>query len=151
VALVVLLAGPILVGTPPLALAAPGGVGPVVDDAGMVYTSLRPSSADFGTALALEPDGKVVVAAGAGGDFGLARLSANLDEIGVGFTGRRVTTDFAGTDDVPQAVAVRGSGGFVACAAYPQHGADSGAPRRTTVIPQRWSQWGTSTRGTPQR
>ena len=107
-----LLVGPGLSAT---ALAAPG-VGPAFGDSGVVRTPVRTSSDDFATAMAIEPDGQVVVAAGAGGDFGLARLTANLHPGDLlGPVDGRVTTDFGGTDDVARAVAVT-SGGLVVAA-----------------------------------
>lgn len=109
-----LLCGPALIRTPSPAGAAPGGAGPAFGDAGVVRTPLRPSSEDFATALAMGPDNLLILAAGAGGDFGFARFTTSIDDVGGTFRESRTTTDFGGTLDVPRAVAATASGdGFV--------------------------------------
>ncbi len=113
-ALAVVFAGTSLhAGSP--ALATPGRAGPTFGDGGTVVLQVRPSSDDFGTALAMQDDDQVIVAAGAGGDFGLVRRNEYLwDGVAFGPVDGHVTTDFGGTDDVARAVTVTGSGEVVA-------------------------------------
>ena len=91
--------------------AADGSLDPSFGEGGRVVTDFF-GDADIGYAVALQPDGKLLVAGSAavGGansvDFGLARYNPDgrLDlSFGVG---GKVTTDFFQRDDFPQAVAV---------------------------------------------
>ncbi len=114
VALAVALAAAALA-APPAAQAAPGSAGPPFGGTGVVRTRIRASANAFATALVMQDDEQVVMAAGAGGDFGLARFNEYLYAGDVlGPVDGRVITDFGGTDDVARAVAVTASGRVVA-------------------------------------
>jgi len=74
---------------------------------------------DKATSVAVQPDGRIVVAGQAGPyvnsgfDFALARYNGNGtldDSFG---TGGKATTDFAGFDDVPSSIALQGDGKIV--------------------------------------
>jgi uncharacterized delta-60 repeat protein len=67
--------------------------------------------------LALQPDGKIVVAGTAGGDFALVRYNSD-GSLDVNFgTGGRVTTDFFVNSDICNAVALQPDGKIVAAGA----------------------------------
>ena len=84
---------------------------------GKVTTDFSPGL-DRGTAVAIQPDGKIVVAgiasAGTAGNFALARyntdgsLDASFGSLG------KVTTDFSGGNDGPSGVAIQSDGKIVA-------------------------------------
>jgi len=114
VALIAVPASPAAPVAAPAPIAAHAGVGPGFGDGGLVETPFRPSGDDFATALALQADEHVVVAAAAGGDFGLARFNEYLYEINpIGIDGKTIT-DFAGGDDVARAVTVTAGGAILA-------------------------------------
>ena len=74
---------------------------------------------DFGgfegaASVALQPDGKIVVAGNAGGDFALARYHADGSLDGTFGVGGKVLSDFAGSFDAAQGVAVQADGSIVA-------------------------------------
>ena len=106
-----LVSGSGLVPTP--ASAAAAGVGPAFGDSGVVRTPIRTSSEDFATALTMGPDDLLILAAGAGGDFGFARFSTGVRDVGGSSKESRTTTDFGGTQDVARAVAATPSNGWV--------------------------------------
>src|SRR5262249_56414318 len=86
---------------------------------------------DQADAVAIQPDGKVV-AAGAAGlftnrgfDFGVARYNSN-GTLDTSFgTGGKTTTDFAGFNEAPSAVAVQGDGKIVVAGQTSAAGGDS--------------------------
>jgi uncharacterized delta-60 repeat protein len=68
---------------------------------------------DYGYAVALQGDGKIVVAGSSGGDFALARYNSD-GSLDAGFgTGGKTTTDFGGDDDGGYAVALQTDGKIV--------------------------------------
>jgi uncharacterized delta-60 repeat protein len=89
------------------------------DGDGKVVTDFSTGSSDIGRDVAVQADGKLVVAGGALGDFALARYNADgsLDSTFGGGDGK-VTTDFGGTGDA-HAVAVQGDGKIVAAGGGP--------------------------------
>ncbi|MEV0170217.1 calcium-binding protein [Streptomyces sp. NPDC050803] len=92
-----------------------GGLDPAFGDGGLVTTSFEAGGA-AGQDLALQPDGRIVVAGRAGtsgSDFALARYNTD-GSLDTGFgTGGRVTTAFAGEEEV-RGVAVQPDGRIVA-------------------------------------
>jgi uncharacterized delta-60 repeat protein len=100
-----------------LALAAPGGRDPGFSGDGKAATNFA-SRNDFVNSVAIQSDGKIVVAGragGAGGRFGLARYNPNgtLDT-SFGSDGK-VTTNFsASADDFASGVAIQADGKIVA-------------------------------------
>ena len=99
------------------ALAAPGGRDPGFSGDGKVATNFANRN-DFANSVAIQADGKIVVAGragGAGGRFGLARYNPNgtLDT-SFGSDGR-VTTNFsASADDFASGVVIQADGKIVA-------------------------------------
>ena len=87
---------------------------------GMVTTDFAGPN-DQASSIAVQPDGRIVVAGAAGGyinrgfDFGLARYNSNGTLDATFGTGGKATTDFAGVDDVPSAsaIALQGDGKIV--------------------------------------
>ncbi|MFC8450639.1 calcium-binding protein [Kitasatospora sp. NPDC057223] len=80
------------------------------DGDGKVTTSF--GGVEFGHAVAVQPDGRIVAAGYTGGDFALARYNTNGSLDGGFGTGGRVTTDF-GRSEVAYAVAVQSDGRIV--------------------------------------
>jgi len=74
---------------------------------------------DQASSIAVQPDGRIVVAGAAGGflnrgfDFALARYNSNGTLDATFGTGGKATTDFAGVDDVPSSIALQGDGKIV--------------------------------------
>ena len=100
-----------------LALAAPGGRDPAFSGDGKATTNFA-SRNDFANAVAIQADGKIVVAGragGAGGKFGLARYNPN-GTLDTSFGGDgKVTTNFSTTaDDFANGVAIQADGKIVA-------------------------------------
>jgi uncharacterized delta-60 repeat protein len=95
--------------------AAPGDLDPSFGEGGKVTTDVGPGS-EMAAAIAIQADGKIVVA-GRGGpfsDFVLARYNTdgNLDpSFGIG---GQVTTDFGGNNDAASGVAIQADGKIVA-------------------------------------
>lgn len=84
---------------------------------GHVFTNFSSNSDDQGQAVAVQSDGKIVVAGWSNGgstgyDFALTRYNSDgsLDST---FGGGHVTADFAGSDDYAQAVAIQSDGKIV--------------------------------------
>lgn len=88
------------------------------DTDGKVLTDFSPGSSDIGRDVALQADGKILVAGGSLGDFALARY--NVDgSLDTSFGGDgKVTTDFGSTGDA-WAVAVQSDGKVVAAGGGP--------------------------------
>ena len=100
-----------------LALAAPGGRDPGFSGDGKAITNFG-SGNDFANGVAIQADGKIVVAGragGAGGRFGLARYNRNgkLDT-SFGGDGKVVTNFSAIADDFANGVAIQADGKIVA-------------------------------------
>ena len=100
-----------------LALAAPGGRDPGFSGDGKALTNFG-SGNDFASGVAVQADGKIVVAGragGAGGRFGLARYNRNgtLDT-SFGGDGKVVTNFSTIADDFANSVAVQADGKIVA-------------------------------------
>jgi len=90
-----------------------GGLDPSFGDNGRVTTDFD-DVANGINALAVRPDGKLVVAGESRGDFALARYDTD-GSLDTSFSGDGVvTTDFAGMDDAAYAVALQGDGRIVA-------------------------------------
>ena len=81
-------------------------------------TSFGNGSFDFARSVALQPNGKIVVAGeasiGNGSDFALARYNSDGTVDASFGTGGTVTTDFAGSDDRAFSVGVQPNGKIVA-------------------------------------
>lgn len=105
IALVALL----LAGAPPVS-AAPGDLDPSFDSDGRVVTDLGGN--DLGRDLAIQADGRIVVAGYAGLAFGVARYLAD-GSLDTSFDGDgRVSTSFT-TNDLAEAVAIQDDGKIV--------------------------------------
>ena len=112
------------------AQAIAGDLDPSFGDGGKVITDFSGNS-DFGNAMDIQPDGKIVVAGNsigdnsfAASDFALARYNPNgsLDtSFGVG---GKVITDF-GEDEIPNSIAVQPDGKIVAAGVITGKGAAS--------------------------
>jgi len=104
----------VALGGPAIALAAPGDLDPSFGTAGTVITSF--GGTDVASAVAIQPDGKLVVAGRtniAGNTvFALARYNATGGLDPAFGTGGLVTTDFGSTDQA-FAVALQGDGKIV--------------------------------------
>jgi uncharacterized delta-60 repeat protein len=104
----------VTLGGPAVALAAPGDLDPTFGTGGTVITSF--GGTDVASAVALQPDGKLVVAGRtniAGNTvFALARYNPNGGLDPAFGTGGLVTTDFGSTDQA-FAVALQGDGKIV--------------------------------------
>jgi len=103
----------LLTGTSHLAQAAPGDLDPTFGSGGIVTTAIG-TSHDYGQAVALQKDGKIVVAgfgiSGTGTDFEVARyLASGALDLAFGTNGS-TTTDFQGAYDRAYAVALQGDG-----------------------------------------
>jgi uncharacterized delta-60 repeat protein len=115
-----LVAGAIVLGPVQLLAAAPGDLDATFGAGGKVLTDFQAQSTDDGTAVAIQPDGKIVVVgvSDANGpfEFALARYApdGNLDpSFG---SGGKVTTSFAGDPDESDqvfAVAIQSDGAIV--------------------------------------
>jgi uncharacterized delta-60 repeat protein len=108
-----LTAGLALVSLAPPAWAAPGDLDPSFGGDGKVTTNFTPGL-DEGTDVAIQDDGKIVVAGGAASRFAVARYEMNgsLDD---SFSGNgKVKTNFAGGADRALGVAVQPNGKIVA-------------------------------------
>ena len=85
---------------------------------GIVTTDFAPTGNDFGEAVAIQPDGKIVVAGtsfnGSTYVFALARYSTNGDLDPTFGSGGRVTTAIGNMDDRATAVAIQPDGKIVA-------------------------------------
>ncbi len=113
--LVAFVASAVLATAPP-AQALPGDLDPAFGVDGIVTTDFSPFSIDGGRAIALESDGRIVVAgqggtSGSFGGFGLARYLADGD-LDPTFAGGIVVTDMGG--GIADAVVVQGDGKIVA-------------------------------------
>ena len=86
---------------------------------GKVTTNFSSGSTDIGRDIAIQPDGKIVIAGGSLGDFALARYNpdGSLDTSFGGGDGK-ITTDFGGTGDA-HAVAIQSDGRIVAAGGGP--------------------------------
>jgi uncharacterized delta-60 repeat protein len=86
---------------------------------GRVMTDFAGGPNDQATSVAVQPDGRIVVAGQAGPyvnshfDFALARYNSNGTLDASFGTGGKATTDFAGFDDVPSSIALQGDGKIV--------------------------------------
>lgn len=90
-----------------------GAPDPGFDGDGRVTTSFGPEEGG-GADLAVQSDGRLVVAGRYGGDFALARYDTG-GSLDAGFSGDgRVTTDFGGTGDAAASVALQTDGRIVA-------------------------------------
>jgi uncharacterized delta-60 repeat protein len=85
---------------------------------GMATTDFA-SPNDLASSVAVQPDGRIVVAGAAGPytnrrfDFALARYNSNGTLDASFGTGGKATTDFAGFDDEPSSIALQGDGKIV--------------------------------------
>jgi uncharacterized delta-60 repeat protein/CSLREA domain-containing protein len=94
-----------------VARAAPGDLDPTFDTDGRVTTDFGGS--DYGRAVAIQPDGKIVVAGYASGDFALLRYNVDGSPDPTFGSGGKVTTDVAGSADKGYAVAIQPDGKIV--------------------------------------
>ena len=97
-------------------LTAEGSFDPTFGTGGIVTTAFNVGD-DVGNAVAIQKNGKIVVAGtafiGGGNDFGVARYNTD-GSLDVSFgTGGLVTTDFSGFEDVGRAVAIQKDGKIV--------------------------------------
>ncbi len=95
---------------------------------GKVTTGFGGGSADYAAAVAIQPDGRIVVAGwtsdGGGADFALARYTAAGD-LDASFSGDgRVTTAFSSSSDLATAVAIQPDGRIVV-AGWTSDGSDA--------------------------
>ncbi len=111
------------------AQAASGDLDLTFDDDGKVTTDFA-GLVDEAGGVAIQPDGKIIVAGGSGTDFGLARYNSD-GSLDPGFgTGGTVTTDFAAGTDGARAVAIQPDGKIVATGAAFVAGNDNFAVAR---------------------
>ena len=108
-----ILAAAMLLGIAPLVQAAPGDLDPLFGSGGKVTTDFA-GSLDYGTALALDSAGRLVVAGYSGpvgsADFAVARYNPD-GSLDASFSGDgKVTTDFGGTNDLGLGVAIDAAG-----------------------------------------
>ncbi len=101
------------------ALAAPGDLDPTFGAGGIVTTDITGSNDDdSATAVAIQADGKIVVAgyaeSGATNDFALARYNTDGTLDTLFGAGGFITTDFWSDDDGASAVAIQADGKIVA-------------------------------------
>jgi uncharacterized delta-60 repeat protein len=93
-----------------------GGLDPTFSGDGKTMTDIGDQSEDVGEALALQPDGKIIVAGRSGtgfGDFALVRYKPN-GAVDTSFSGDgRQTTDFAGGSDRIRSMALQPDGKIV--------------------------------------
>ena len=82
-------------------------------ESGKVTTDF-PGGIDIARGVAVQSDGKIVVAGGSNNDFALARLNTDGSLDATFGTGGRVLTDFSGNNDQAFAVALDSSGNIVA-------------------------------------
>ncbi len=113
VVLALVVAGPV-----PAALAAPGDLDTSFDTDGRVTTNL--GSTDTGRAVALQSDGKIVVAGSSNNLFIVARYNANgsLDTTGFGSPNGYVTTNIPNGADAANAVALQPDGKIVVAGSH---------------------------------
>ena len=112
--------------------AANGTLDPSFGSGGIVVTEFAPGSFDFADDLAVQSDGRIVVAGEAAGDFALARYTADGTLDATFGTGGKVTTDFAGRGgDEATGVVVQPNGRIVAAgfAIRPTTNTDFGVAR----------------------
>ncbi len=102
-------------------LLSAGDLDPTFGDGGLVTTSFGPlASLDEGHVVAIQSDGKIVVAGrsasgtGTGYDFALARYNSDGSLDTTFGIGGKVTTDFAGRYDAAHGVAIQPDGRIVA-------------------------------------
>jgi uncharacterized delta-60 repeat protein len=88
---------------------------------GIVVTPIG-TSTDIGYAMAIQSDGKIVVAGtsliGTGSDFALVRYNTNGTLDNTFGTGGKVTTDFGSPNDICNSVAIQSNGKIVAGGQY---------------------------------
>ena len=80
---------------------------------GMVTTDIGSSTTDYGYSVAIQSDGKIVVAGVSGDNFALARYTAAGTLDATFGTGGKVTTDFGGGDAI-WSVAIQSDGKIIA-------------------------------------
>ena len=95
---------------------------------GVVITDFNSGASDYGEAVAVQSDGKIVVAGrsnkGNVKDFAVARYNSD-GSLDTGFgTGGKVTTDFSSGEDRPYAIAVQ-SDNKIVVAGYANNGSDN--------------------------
>lgn len=88
-----------------------GSVDPDFGSAGVAIADFSEDA--YGRSIALQPDGKILVAGSVGPDFGLARFNSD-GSLDLTFSGDgMLTMDFQGFVDFGQALAVQGDGNIV--------------------------------------
>ena len=94
-----------------------GSLDTTFNNTGIVTTNFDANSYDYANALAVQPDGKIVAAGVSntgGANFAVARYKAN-GSLDTSFNGTgKVSTDYAGTNEQVDAVAVQPDGKIVA-------------------------------------
>jgi len=131
---------PVQAGTAPLSLAAPpGSLDATFGTGGLVTTAIGPGSA-FSNAVAIQPDGKIVVAGGFNNhvydDFFVFRYTGSgLPDPSFGSSGL-VATSF-GDDDVAQAIAIQDDGKIVVAGYSSPDGEDA-----STIVLARYNENG---------
>ena len=94
---------------------------------GVVTTDFQSGGNDYGAAVAVQSDGKIVAAGrsyGTARDFAVARYNSD-GSLDTGFgTGGKVTTDFGGNEDRPYAIAVH-TDGTIVVVGYANNGSDN--------------------------
>lgn len=99
------------------AMAAPGDLDTSFGTSGKVTTDIASSSSDGAVDVAVQPDGKVVVAgftdSGSNRNFCVVRYDFDGDLDPTFGTSGKVTTDIAGMHDFPQALALQSDGKIV--------------------------------------
>ena len=93
---------------------ANGTPDPTFGTGGIITTDINSGSEDYGRAMALQPDGKIVVAGSSGDDFAVVRYTAN-GALDTSFgTGGIITTDItSGSEDYGRAMALQPDGKIV--------------------------------------
>lgn len=101
-----------------------GSLDPTFGNGGKVSTDFSNAN-DFGGAILLQPNGKIIVIGTTGADFGLVRYNPNGSLDPTFGSGGKVITDFSGTNDTARSAALQPDGKIIAAGTtFPAGGGD---------------------------